>query len=235
MMLISLAPGLRNETFAFCSTPSDSVVISGIRIRVTNFNRQDETFLDLTPGHDTVAVAKLDNPGITIALGSMFNRYSIAGLGTVAEAGLVPIDLRRAGSLNRMTIIKTGPETDFFAVFLKDDAEGTINLLTLDSSAFEFTSTGNEQTRFSLLIQFTATGLKKDPLIFTCPQPFSETISMAGILPGEKVSVFDVAGKFWMAQTGQFEKANFPVTSLPIGYYRITTSISKRNCLLIRK
>jgi hypothetical protein len=234
---MNLFMGFWNESFARFSTQTDSVIISGIRIRVTNLSRQDETFLDLTPGHDTVAVSKLDNPGITLALGTMFNRYSIAGMATVAEAGLVPLDLRRAGSVNLMTITRTGPETNFYAVFLKDDAEGTITHLTSDSSFFEFSSTGNEQTRFSLLIQLTATDIKKVPLssAFVCPQPYSEEISMAGILPGEKVTVHDVSGRFWMAQTDPFEKANLKVATLPCGYYRMTTSVSKRNCFFIRK
>jgi hypothetical protein len=248
-LFFSLKSGVQTiilHILAFCLLPevsqafqplaSDSVIISGIRLRVTNLNRQDETFLDLTPGHDTVAVSKLDNPGITLALGTAFNRYSIAGRATVEEAGIVPLDLRRPGFLNTMTILKTGPETGFFAVYLKDDAEGTITYLSADSSTFEFASTGSDQSRFSLLIQYTATSLQQKPDLpgYSCPPAQTEEIPLRGFKKGEKLSIVDFCGKscFTAVQSGA---ASVSIASLPSGTYLMSSPDRRKTCLIIRK
>jgi len=214
---------------------SDSTVISGIRIRVTNLNRQDETFLDLTPGHDTVAVSKLDNPGITLALGTAFNRYSIAGRAMVEEAGIIPLDLRRPGFQNTMTILKSGPESGFYAIYFKDDYEGTITYLSEDSSTFDFFATGSDQSRFSLLIQSSATGNYTESSIpfMSCPPPMAEFISLN--LPGPGSITFTELGGKSIHHPISEKTNNIILSTLPSGIYRLSGSGFRNTCLIIRK
>jgi hypothetical protein len=247
-LFFSLKSGVQTiflHILAFCLLPevsqafqplvSDSVIISGIRLRVTNLNRQDEAFLDLTPGHDTVAVSKLDNPGITLALGTAFNRYSIAGRATVEEAGIVPLDLRRPGFLNTMTILKTGPETGFFAIYLKDDAEGTITYLSSDSSTFEFAATGSDQSRFSLLIQYSATQSSRKWISsgYSCPPALADEIPLSGFVSGEKINIVNFQGKSCLSIMPS-GKSTLSIASLPSGTYLMPSPDRRKTCLIIR-
>jgi hypothetical protein len=135
-----------------------------------------------------------------------------------------------------MTILKTGPETSFFAVYLKDDAEGTITYLSADSSTFEFTATGSDQSRFSLLIQYSATNAKREPgsNAYSCPPPQAVEIPFQGFKKGEKLSIIDFSGKSCFSAV-KSESASVSIASLPSGIYLMPTPDRMKTCLIIRK
>jgi len=218
----------------FAQANSDSLEISGLRILVVNSPRQDEVFLDLSPGHDTVAVSKLDNPGITIALGTNLHRYAIAGLSVVEEAGIVPLNIRRAGSLNLMKLKKTGPEMEFYAIFLKDDALGEIYSLSIDSTEIEFASFGNDSDRFSLLIQSSATKAAAFPLSSKqiCPPPLSSQIKIDPMDAGKEIDIYNAKGiKVYSAKP---DSGNLNLPTLAPGFYQLVLEGRKKSCLLVR-
>jgi hypothetical protein len=218
----------------FAQTNTDSLEISGLRILVVNSPRQDEVFLDLSPGHDTVAVSKLDNPGITIALGTNLKRYAIAGLAVVEEAGIVPLNIRRAGSLNLMKLKKTGPEMGFYVIFLKDDALGEIYPLSNDSTEIEFSTFGNDSDRFSLLIQSSATKAADFPLSNKqiCPPPLSSQINIDPMDAGRQMDIYDTKGRKVYSAISDSGILNLP--TFAAGLYLLVLEGSKKSCLLVR-
>ena len=218
----------------FAQANSDSLEISGLRILVVNSPRQDEVFLDLSPGHDTVAVSKLDNPGITIALGTNLHRYAIAGLSVVEEAGIVPLNIKRAGSLNLMKLKKTGPEMEFYAIFLKDDALGEIYPLSIDSTEIEFSSFGNDSDRFSLLIQSSATKVAAIPSRTKriCPPPLSSQIKIDPMDAGKQIDIYDSKGR--KVYSAKPDSGNLNLPALAPGFYQLVLEGRKKSCKLIR-
>ena len=218
----------------FAQANSDSLEISGLRILVVNSPRQDEVFLDLSPGHDTVAVSKLDNPGITIALGTYLHRYAIAGLSIVEEAGIVPLNIKRAGSLNLMKFKKTGPEMEFYAIYLKDDALGEIYPLSSDSTEIEFASSANDSDRFSLLIQSSATKVAAIPSRTTriCPPPLSSLIKIDPMDVGKQIDIYDAKGR--KVYSAKPDSGNLNLPPFAPGFYQLVLEGRKKSCKLVR-
>jgi hypothetical protein len=194
---------------------ADSSEISGLWIKAFSQNRQDEVFLDLTPGHDTVAVPKLDNPGITIALGTNIQRFSIAGLAAVQEAGLVPLNLRRSGSSFQLRICKTGPVAGMYSFYLKDDGLGQVFFLATDSLELDLEALGIEADRFSLLVQEILTfnqPIQAHPLRYT--GQFSSKELYEDESPGNLI-LLDLNGK----KVGILHSGRMEISSIPDGLY----------------
>jgi hypothetical protein len=188
-------------------------------------NRQDEVFLDFTPGHDTIAVAKLDNPGITLALGNSPNRYSIAGLAAVETEGIVPLNLRRAGSIFQLKFKRAGTETAHYQIYLKDDGLGEISQLTGDSAIFTYDALGIESDRFSLLIQPVVPASSKKTLssVF-CPYGLR---SFSG-----EYCILDLGGRvLWK---GKDVIPGIDELPLPPGLYRMVSAEEHKTYMLRR-
>jgi len=203
---------------------ADSSSLSGLYILAFSQNRQDEVFLDFTPGHDTIAVAKLDNPGITLALGNSPNRYSIAGLAAVETEGIVPLNLRRAGSIFQLKFKRAGTETAHYQIYLKDDGLGEISQLTGDSSLFTYDALGIESDRFSLLIQPLPASNNKTQSSAYCPYGLRAF--------GGEFCILDLGGRvLWKGKDVIPRTDELP---LPPGLYRMVSAEEHKSCMLRR-
>jgi hypothetical protein len=197
--------------------------ISGLKITAISDNRQDEAFLDMTPGHETSSAAKLDNPGITLSLGNQ-NRFSIASPAVAEEANLIPLNLRRAGNSFSINFEKSGPQWAFQSLYLKDDANGQLFPIGDNTSSFDFTSTGNDATRFSLVISDAATsvGGKISSSISIFPNPSNGKITLRNSNATKGgYSVSDLSGKIILKSELSGVSQILDMQSLPAGQFLI--------------
>lgn len=201
----------------------DSSNISGIYIKAFNQVRRDEVFLDLTPGHDSISVSKLDNPGITIALGTGTNRFSIAGTAAVMSGEIVPLSLRRAGNQFTIKLKKTGSACDNFLLFLKDDGINQLFPFTSDSLEIPFSQTGDEENRFSLILQpLISRGRIQESALFR----LSDALKM-----GEPFMIVDCSGR--AVPTPAFSGSN--LSALSPGLYRLIFLNSRKSITILMR
>ncbi len=197
--------------------------ISGLRISAVSGNRRDEVYLDITPGHEERSAIKLDNPGLTLSLGQQ-NRFSIASPQDVAEAGIIPLNLRRNGSLFSFELEKSGPQWAQTQIYLKDDVNGQLFPVNEGISHFNFTATGSESNRFSLIISdaVTSVGGKMNSGISLYPNPSSGNIQLRNVsgLKGG-FSITDLSGK--VITSGQLigVQQTLSLLEVPAGQYLI--------------
>jgi hypothetical protein len=197
--------------------------ISGLKITAISDSRQDEAFLDMTPGHETSSATKLDNPGITLSLGNQ-NRFSIASPAIAEEANLIPLNLRRAGNSFSINFEKSGPQSAFQNIYLKDETNGQLFPIGDNTSSFDFTSTGNDATRFSLVISDAATSVsgKISSAISVYPNPSNGKITLRNSNATKGgFSVSDLSGKIILR--GELTGVNqiMDVQTLPAGQFLI--------------
>ncbi len=197
--------------------------ISGLKITAISDNRQDEAFLDMTPGNETSSATKLDNPGITLSLGTQ-NRFSIASPAIVEEANLIPLNLRRAGNSFSINFEKSGPQSAFQNIYLKDETNGQLFPIGDNTSSFDFISTGNDASRFSLVISDAATSVsgKISSAISVYPNPSNGKITLRNSNATKGgFSVSDLSGKIILR--GELTGVNqiMDVQTLPAGQFLI--------------
>jgi hypothetical protein len=196
--------------------------ISGLKISAISGNRRDEAFLNTSPGNEDAA-AKLDNPGITLSLGQQ-NRYSIAAASAVAEAGIIPLNLRRAGNQFQFEMEKTGSQWAFTQIYLKDDVNGQLFPIAEGLNSFSFSASGNDENRFSLIISDAATAAagKINSGLSLYPNPTSGKLNLrnASSLKGA-YSITDLSGKVISKGTLSGVHQSLNTESLSAGQYLI--------------
>ena len=133
-----------------------------------------------------------------------------------------------------MILTKTGPELPFYAIFLKDDAEGTIDFLASDSTEFSFAASGNDADRFSLLIQSTATGtgIARFPPSSKCPIIRDRKILLSNLESVNSITILDQMGRrSFEKDFKQQNELDLPV--LAPGIYQVLLGGTGKNCRII--
>ncbi len=197
--------------------------ISGLKIAAISGNRRDEAFLDITTTSENASAPKLDNPGLTFSLGQG-NRFSIATASSVEQGGIVPLDLRRNGNEFTFELEKTGSQWIGMQLFLKDDLNGQLFAVNDGINTFSFSATGNDVTRFSLIISdgVTSAGGKLSSGISIYPNPSSGNVVLrneGGMKGGFSVS--DLSGKTMMKASLDGVSQTLNLQALPAGQYLI--------------
>lgn len=194
---------------------------SGIRIELTSNGQKDDVWLDLGLDRLNVAVSKMTNPGLNLALSNGAKSFAIAGQNTVETDGFIPLKIKGSLGAGTLSLTKTN-DLSGFAIYLKDDYLGTLTELNEGETLVNFNSTANDDNRFYLVInqvQLSTNDLVNGKILKTWPNPVKDQLFIEFKGKARNYEILTVAGK--AISSGRIESGQNAINTngLPAGQY----------------
>ena len=197
--------------------------LSGLRIKLNTSSSSDEAWLDLSSDRLDVGVSKLQNPGVTLALGNS-PIYCIAGLNKVNSNGDIPMFVKNTNGTITFSFEKSGSNMENVTLYIKDQLNGTLQEITEGNQTFSFTSSDVDQNRFSLVISQSVTGLNelKSQSVFVWPNPAQDQLTVSSSVSGQAYVIRNVMGQTLVSDMMKVGQSVMSVKELPAGTYMIS-------------
>lgn len=197
--------------------------LSGVRIKLSTTTSSDEAWLDLTADRLEVGVSKLQNPGVTLALGNS-PKYCIAGLNKVNSNGDIPLFVKNTNGTITFSFEKSGSNMANVTLYIKDQLNGTLQEITEGNQTFSFSASNIDENRFSLVISQSVTGLNdlKSQSVFVWPNPAKDQLTVSSSVSGQAYVIRNVMGQTLVSDILKVGQSVLSVKELPAGTYMIS-------------
>ncbi len=197
--------------------------LSGLRIKLNTSSSSDEAWLDLSSDRLDVGVSKLQNPGVTLALGNS-PMYCIAGLNKVNSNGDIPMFVKNTNGTITFSFEKSGSNMENVTVYIKDQLNGTLQEITEGNQTFSFSASNIDENRFSLVISQSVTGLNdlKSQSVFVWPNPAKDQLTVSSSVSGQAYVIRNVMGQTLVSDMLKVGQSVLSVKELPAGTYMIS-------------
>jgi hypothetical protein len=197
--------------------------LSGLRIKLNTTTSSDEAWLDLSSDRLDVGVSKLQNPGVTLALGNS-PMYCIAGLNKVNSNGDIPLFVKNTNGTITFSFEKSGSNMENVTLYIKDQLNGTLQEITEGNQIYSFSSSNIDENRFSLVISQSVTGLNelKSQSVFVWPNPAKDQLTVSSSVSGQAYVIRNVMGQTLVSDMMKVGQSVVSVKELPAGTYMIS-------------
>lgn len=197
--------------------------LTGLRIELASNNQTDDVWLDLGADRLDVAVVKMPNTGLNLALAGPSKSFAIAGKNTVEVGSIIPLGIKGNNGAGTFLFVKSG-EMEGYVVYFKDDFNGTLTELISNETVVNFTASAFDNNRFSLVVNpvvlSNSSPLSKSNLK-TWPNPVKDQLFVEKSSNNQAYSIFNLAGKKLAEGVVEVGQQVISTEQLPAGQYII--------------